>query len=78
MSEMRYSAVGKQYIPCDTFEEFLGSDFGKFIEGFLYSMDKEGLLTVTGHDGKVQVRPYQYLFVFDKDRLFVKDSAEGY
>lgn len=74
MSEIRYTAVGKQYIPCDTYEQFLESDFGKFIEGFLYTVDKEGLLTVSGRDGKVQVRPYQWLYIYDEDRMYVKDG----
>lgn len=74
--EVRYTAVGKQYIPCDTFEQFLESDFGKFIEEFLYTVDKEGLLTIAGSDGKVQVRPYQFLFIYDEDRLFVKDKED--
>jgi len=74
--EMRYSAVGKQYIPCDTYEQFLESDFGKFIEGFLYTVDKEGILTIAGSNGKVQVRPYQYLYVYDEDAVYVKDAGE--
>ena len=76
MSEIRYTAVGKQYIPCDTYEQFLESDFGKFIEGFLYTVDKEGILTIAGSNGKVQVRPHQYLYVYDEDRVYVKDSVE--
>lgn len=71
--EVRYSAVGKQYVQCDTFEEFLESDFGKFIEGLLYTIDKDGLLTVMGRNGKVTVRPGQMLFIADDDILSVSD-----
>ena len=63
--------MGKQYIPCDTFEQFVESDFGRYIEGFMYSIDKDGLLTIAGSNGKVQVRPYQVVFVSDDEKVYV-------
>lgn len=75
--DKRYTAVGKQYVPCDSFGQFTESDFGRFIEGFIYTVDKDGIITINARDGKVQIRPYQYLFIYDGDRVFVKDK-EGY
>ena len=74
--EVRYSAVGRQYVPCDTFDQFLESDFGKFINGFLFTVGKDDVLTITGTNGEFKVNPYQFLFIYDEDRLFVKDAGE--
>ena len=72
----RYSAVGREYIPTNTFEQLLESDFGKFINGFIFSVDKiTREITITAGNGKFKVRPHQYLFIYDEDKVFVKDSV---
>lgn len=71
----RYSAVGMEYIPTDTFEQLLQSDFGQFIKGLLFSVDvitKE--MTITAGNGKCKVRPHQILYIYDGDKVFVKDK----
>ena len=71
----KYSPVGREYIPTDTFEQLLESDFGKFIIGFIFSVDaitKE--MTITASNGKFKVRPHQILYIYDEDKVFVKDK----
>lgn len=72
--ETRYTAIGKQYVPCDTFDQFTESDFGNFIEGFIYTIDKDGILTICARNGRFEVKPYQMVFIYDEDKVFVKDK----
>lgn len=75
--ERRFTAIGRQYIPCDTFPDFTESEFGRFIESFIYSVDKDDRsLTIVAGNGKVKVNPYQYLFIYDGDKVMVADKEE--
>ena len=73
----RYSAVGREYIPTDTFEQLLESDFGRFIKGFIFSVDAiTKAITITAGNGKFTVKPHQMLYVYDVDKVFVKDKED--
>lgn len=73
----RYSAVGREYIPTDTFEQLLESDFGQFIKGFIFSVDAvDATLTITAGNGKFKVRPHQMVFIYDEDKIFVRDKED--
>ena len=76
--DRRFTARGRQYIPCDTFQQLTESEFGKFIESFIYSIDKDDMsLTVIAGNGNIKVEPYQYLFIYDGDKVFVTDREES-
>ena len=74
MTDERYTAVGRQYIPCDSFSKFAESELGKAIEDFMYTVDKDDVLTVTSVRDRAVVKPYQMLYIYDYDLFYVKDS----
>lgn len=76
MTDERHTAVGRQYIPCDTFEQFTQSQLGKAIEDFVYMVDMDDVLTVISVRDRAVVKPYQYLYIYDYDLFYVKDEAD--